>query len=249
MRIFTLTLYLLIFSFTYSIAQSYDFLNAEWKRLTANRNIQINPLELEVFIYTGEKVEKSEVMNYLAMLEYMPALYIDDKNNPKALVFEKATEEVMQSKIELFESAPGSDFMIKEFAPDFRLNNLEGNQVNLSDLKGEVVLLNFWFVGCKPCIMEMPELNELVEEFESQGVNFLAIGLDNPERISKFLEKHQFSYNLLPNGRRVANQYKISSYPTHLLLDRDGKVIFSQQGYFPGLKYALSKRLNDALKD
>lgn len=249
MKKLALTIILCLFSVIISKAQTYDFLSPDLKRMTSNRGIQINPLELEAYLYFGKKVEPSEVMNYLMKVEYQTALYSDSDNTPKVIVFEQASQEAIAAKIKMFEMAPGSDFLVGETPSDFTLKSLEGQTVNLQDYKGQIVLLNFWFVGCKPCIMEMPELNDIVADFESEGVNFLAIGLDNPERVNKFLETNAFEYHLLPNGRRVANQFGVTSYPTHLLLNREGKVIFSQVGYFPGLQYALRKRLKDALEE
>ncbi|GHE57664.1 peroxiredoxin family protein [Roseivirga thermotolerans] len=243
-------IYLLIFTLILPVfvqAQDYDFLNKEWKRLDSKRNIQIDITALEVYLHDGTKVPSSEFMQHFMSVDLMTAFYVDAHGTPKAAVFEVASEEARQAKISTFEKMKGSDFMLNKKAPDFTLKNLEGNSINLQDFKGQYVLLNFWFAACKPCIMEMPELNELVEEFKPKGINFLAIGLDNPERITKFLEQHAFNYELLPNGRRVAHSYGVTSYPTHLLLDPNGKVIFSQEGYFPGLKYTLRKRLKDAL--
>lgn len=246
-KLLTLT-FLLLFS-AISYAQTYDFLSPDLKRLTVKKNIQINPQAMEAYLANGEKISSAEVMNYLMMVEYQPAFYLDSSNNPKAIVFEEASEEAKAAKIAMFEKAPGSDFMVGEIAPDFSLKSLENNNINLKDYEGQLVLLNFWFVGCKPCIMEMPELNEIVADYSAKGITFLAIGLDSPERINKFLETHDFDYTLLPNGRRVAQSYGITSYPTHLLLDKNGKVLFSQKGYFPGLQYALRKRLDDAIAE
>lgn len=232
----------------YSYGQTYAFLNPGLKRLTGQKGIQVTPQALPSFRYDGVKVSKAEVMNYLMKVEYQAAIYVDAQNNPAALVFEMASEEAKAAKIKSFENYKGGDFMLNETAPNFLLRDMDNNLINLKDLKGEYVMLNFWFVGCKPCVMEMPELNELVEEFKSQGIHFLAIGLDNPERVATFLKKQEFDYTLLTNGRLVAGEYGVTSYPTHLFLDKEGKVIFSQQGYFPGLKYALRKRLLDAVE-
>lgn len=244
-KVLTLT-FLLLFS-AVSIAQNYDFLDPKLKRLTSQKGIQINPQALDAYHATGEKVAKGDVMLYFMKVEYQPAIYADANNEPKVIVFEEASEEARMAKIKMYENMKSGNFMLKEKAPDFTLKDIDGKEVDLKEFKGQFVLLNFWFVGCKPCIMEMPELNELVEEFQPQGINFLAIGLDSPDRVKSFLKQHEFDYTLLPNGRNVASSYGVSSYPTHLLLDAEGKVIYSQQGYFPGLKYTLRKRLLDIL--
>ncbi len=247
-KLHLLVIVLAIFVSHVSLAQTYDFLSPELKRLTSKKGIQINPQALPAYLHGGEKIAQSEVMLYIMKIEYQPAIYVDANNNPAALVFEEASEEAKAAKIKMYENVKGGDFLMNEKAPNFTTKDLEGNIIDLQDFKGQYVLLNFWFVGCKPCIMEMPELNELVEEFKPQGINFLAIGLDSPERVNKFLESKDFDYTLLPNGRFISKEYGVTSYPTHLLLDREGKVIYSQQGYFSGLKYALRKRLSDAVE-
>lgn len=244
-----LALTLFLFFSTVSLAQTYDFLDPKLKRLTSQRGIQINPQALEAYHTNGDKVAKSDVMLYFMKVEFQPAIYADANNQPKVIVFEEASEEAKMAKIKMYENMKSGDFMLKEKAPDFTLVDMDGRELDLKEFRGQYVLLNFWFVGCKPCIMEMPELNELVEEFKPQGINFLAIGLDSPERVKTFLKQHEFNYTLLPNGRNVATNYGVMSYPTHLLLDTEGKVIYSQQGYFPGLKYTLRKRLQDILEN
>ena len=245
---FFLSVFLVLLANSYSFGQTYDFLDPELKRLTGQKGIQIDPQALPAYRHDGKKVSPSDIMNYLSKIEYQPAIYVDSKNNPAAIVFEVASEEAKAAKIKMYENVKGGDFMLNETAPNFLLRDMDDNLINLNNLKGEYVLLNFWFVGCKPCVMEMPELNELVEEFKPKGIHFLAIGLDNPDRVTTFLKKQEFDYTLLPYGETVAGEYGVTSYPTHLLLDKEGKVIFSQQGYFPGLKYTLRRRLLDAVK-
>ncbi len=248
-KILTLTLTLVL---TFSLsAQTYDFIDSDWRRLGKDeRGLSFSPNQVKAFMPSGEAVPFQDVIGYLMNIDYSYGLYVDSENNPVALVFEAATEEEKAAKIKMYENFKGSDFMMKEQAPDFSLKDLEGDEFTLSEFEGEYVMLNFWFVGCKPCIMEIPELNELVEEFESKGIHFVAVGLDNADKTDNFLKtKMPFNYRLLPNGRKVSKLYGVTSYPTHLLLDKKGKVIFSQQGYFPGLKHALRKRLLDAAED
>ena len=102
------------------------------------------------------------------------------------------------------------EFMKGDVAPDFYVDNnkdikaivlrtatdLEGTTFTLDELKGKVVVINFWFVACKPCVEEIPELNELVEKYEEKDVVFLGFALDNEKRLNSFLEKTPFKYHI-----------------------------------------------------
>lgn len=241
-----LTLLILCISVA-AIGQEYNFLKKDLKRLSPQeaRTARFT-LSTPMFYADGEKIPQAEAMKAISSPYFVPALYADTAS-VQAVVLEKASEEAVATRIGIYENMPGSDFMRGKEAPDFMAKDMDGNKVSLNDLKGKVVLLNFWFIGCKPCIMEMPELNEIVEENEGNDIVFLAIGLDSKKSVENFLTKKEFDYQLLPDARFIARQYGVSTYPTHLLLDREGKVVFSQQGYFGGLKYTLKKQIRDQL--
>jgi peroxiredoxin len=109
-------------------------------------------------------------------------------------------------------------------APDLTLKTLDGRDVELSDLKGRVVVLNFWFVNCAPCRAEMPDLNKLVDGHRGRDVVFLAVATDKAEAVRAFLEKHPFKYEIVPEGTAAANAFGVISYPTHILIDKAGHV-------------------------
>jgi peroxiredoxin len=69
--------------------------------------------------------------------------------------------------------------MTGQRAPDFSLKSLTGETVTLNQFKGKIVVLNFWFISCAPCREEMPLLNKIKSEFESKGVVFIGLPLDN----------------------------------------------------------------------
>jgi thiol-disulfide isomerase/thioredoxin len=103
---------------------------------------------------------------------------------------------------------------------------------NQKDLVGKVVVLNFWFINCPPCRREMPELNELVEHYKAEkDVVFLAVALDMRYAIQEFLKTSPFNYNIIDNGRFIAGKYGINLFPTHVVVDRQGKILFHTSGY------------------
>jgi peroxiredoxin len=107
--------------------------------------------------------------------------------------------------------------------PDFQLKNLEGKTVRLSDFKGKPILMNFWFTGCRPCIKEMPRLNEIKAMYGDQVV-FLSISFHSAEEVTKFLEKHPFEFQHLVGAKKLIEQIGLSAYPKNILISREGKV-------------------------
>jgi peroxiredoxin len=112
-------------------------------------------------------------------------------------------------------------------APSFAVTTLEGKQFELNALRGKIVVLNFWFIGCAPCIAEIPELNKLANDYKEQkDVVFLALALDAAENLREFLKKHEFGYNIAASAQdTIVGKFEANSFPTHIIIDRDGKVV------------------------
>ncbi|MFT3823857.1 MAG: TlpA disulfide reductase family protein [Chitinophagaceae bacterium] len=116
-------------------------------------------------------------------------------------------------------------------APDFTGNDLQGNTVRLSALKGKVVVLNFWGTGCGPCIGEMPTLNKLVQKYKNNdSVVFLAITGDKSETLRQFFKKRSFLYTVLNNAGNVSEAYGINSLPIHIVIGKEGQIINRSAG-------------------
>jgi peroxiredoxin len=131
-------------------------------------------------------------------------------------------------------------------APAFEGVDINGNKVSLNDLKGKVVVLKFWFTKCVPCLDEMPELNKMLAENykDSKDVVFLAPCLDDKEEIKNTLKEHPFSYRSLSDMMEMANAYKITAYPTHIVIGKNGEVMFAAtSGPTDVLKEAIDKAL------
>ncbi len=156
-------------------------------------------------------------------------------------VAEKSLEEIYRKK---FESAEGFAAHLshvlekqksagpgeKEAAPEFHVKTLEGEMLMLSALKGKVVVLNFWFVGCAPCRVEMPGLNTLTEEFKDEDVVFIAFALDNAEALREFLKVKEFTYRIVPDASKIASSYGVKVFPTHVIINKSGQVEFTLTG-------------------
>lgn len=102
----------------------------------------------------------------------------------------------------------------------FIVKDIHGKTYNSNDLKGKVIVMNFWFINCPPCVKEIPELNKLVDNYEE--VVFLAFALDDKEKLKPFLSKTNFKYNVIPDSEEFAKKHHIILYPTHIIIDKKG---------------------------
>jgi thiol-disulfide isomerase/thioredoxin len=140
-------------------------------------------------------------------------------------------------------------FTVGETMEPFSTRDLNNNKIKLKELRGKVVVLNFWFIGCPACMQEIPELNKLVDNYkDNPNVVFLAIALDYSYEIKKFLKTTAFNYDIIDNGRYIADGYKINLYPTSVILDKEGKVAFHTVGFAPNSPYWMRKTINESLK-
>ena len=124
----------------------------------------------------------------------------------------------------------GMGAMVGKPAKDFELNDIDGKSYSLSALKGKIVVLNFWFVACGGCVMEMPELNKLQQQFADKNVVFLALGLDDATKTKAFLKTHDFHYTLLTNAKAVHADYNVTMCPISMVIDKSGILRFVQVG-------------------
>ena len=120
--------------------------------------------------------------------------------------------------------ASGSPAQRGKPAPDWALQDLSGNTVRLSDLRGQVVLVNLWATWCPPCRAEMPDLAALYLAHKDEG--FVVLGVDDQERpqtVSEFLARSPVPYPvLLDPDSRVARAYGVSYLPASFVIDRRG---------------------------
>lgn len=136
-------------------------------------------------------------------------------------------------KVDSFNPQTQSESSLKgKPAPDFELTDLDGNGVKLSDLRGKVVILDFWATWCGPCRIGMPIVNKVAGEFADQGVVMYAVNLREPvDRVKPFVQKLPFKLNvLLDTDGSVARQYEIRAIPRTLVIDRKGVVRADHSG-------------------
>lgn len=122
---------------------------------------------------------------------------------------------------------PVADLEVGQAAPDFSLEDLEGNQRQLSEFQGKYVMLNFWASWCPPCQAEIPHMvklyseGDLTDEFEIVAVNLS----ENPDNVATFAQEADMGFPILLDSQgQVASQYQIRNIPTSYFLNKDGTI-------------------------
>ena len=101
------------------------------------------------------------------------------------------------------------------------LQMIDGSVKSFSDYKGKLLVINFWYINCGPCIIEMPYLNDLVNKYQNEDVQFLALSFDTVLDIKSFLQKTEFIYEHGSISRSLMYDFTPVS-PGHFIVDKDG---------------------------
>jgi cytochrome oxidase Cu insertion factor (SCO1/SenC/PrrC family) len=124
-------------------------------------------------------------------------------------------------------------------APAFALTDINGQNYSLADLRGKVVVLNFWFIGCAVCHQEMPALKQLAADYRANpDVVFISLARENADRLRRYVaNKGDFGFAVLPLPPVLAQEFGITGYPTTAVLGRDGRYAYDKEGYAGDLRY------------
>ena len=203
---------------------------ASMEELDPSKEIMIDGITIPIFSLDGKQLSQDEIMQQFSKGDVAPDFYIDDNKDIKAIVLRKATKEEMEM---MMMSPPKESIETGSIGIPFSATDLEGTVFSLDELKGKVVVINFWFVACKPCVEEIPELNKLVETYKNKDIVFLGFALDNKKRLNSFLKDTPFEYHIFPESKEIVANYGINAYPTHIIIDKESNVIFQTSGLSP----------------
>jgi len=136
-------------------------------------------------------------------------------------------------------------------APDFTLKSTSGENLRLSELRGEVVMINFWASWCAPCRQEMPLLDELYNQYHPLGFTILGVNVEEDSSQAKhMLQESPVNFPVVfDNKSTVSKLYNVVAMPSTVLVDRDGNVRYLHQGYKPGYEEAYQQQVRELIRE
>jgi len=229
-----------------------DLKKAEPGDIDPGTPMMLDPSTTPMYNENFVLIKEGEFMKIMMSGDFIPEPYIDSNKAVKAIVLRKATELEKEKMKEMQGSMqnPGqnkSELIGKEAFP-FSVTDISGNKYSLEKLKGKVIVINFWFVECKPCVMEIPELNDLVEKYKGKEVVFLGFATNDKSKIESFLKTKTYKYNIIAESKGVAGLFKVNSYPTHLIIDTNSIISYYITGLGPTTVKDLDKQIESLMK-
>ncbi|MCB9856106.1 MAG: TlpA family protein disulfide reductase [Phycisphaerales bacterium] len=136
-------------------------------------------------------------------------------------------------------------------APDWTLQDVEGNDVSLKSLRGKVVVIDFWASWCGPCKMAMPYLQKLHDKYKDKPVKVFSVNCRERRgdaAARKYIQDNKLTYPQLFNGDDTANAYMVRGIPTMYVIGTDGKILHAERGFRPDLVQSMSQVIDEHLK-
>lgn len=196
---------------------------------------------------TGRLLAYDEWKNIIASGQYTLRFRKITGSNQTVYFLYPLTEKQKEIREAQLPKPPESKFFkTGEKISSFTADDIAGNGFKLKKLEGKIVVLNFWFIGCPPCRMEIPELDKIAAAYANNpNVVFISFGLDDRYDIKNFIKYVPFTYHIVDNGKMYSDLYRINLYPTNVVLDKEGKVRFHSSGYSPALPYWIKKTIEE----
>ena len=136
-------------------------------------------------------------------------------------------------------------------AANFTLKSASGENIRLSEYRGQVVLINFWASWCGPCRQEMPELDAIQRKYKPLGFTVFGVNVEqNRELADKVLRDIPVSFPILfDDENKVSKQYDVDAMPVTVLVDREGQIRFMHRGYKPGYEQEYERQVRILVKE
>lgn len=124
-------------------------------------------------------------------------------------------------------------------APDFTLPDLHGRKYSAKELRGRIIVMDFWATWCGPCVAELPHLQKLADTLKgNKDVLFLAVSTDlRASDVSSFVDRKKITLAVVRDDRDVATYYNVGGIPTLFVIDREGKIRYKHVGFDPAMDF------------
>lgn len=131
------------------------------------------------------------------------------------------------------------------------LNTINDKYIDSIYIKNKIIVLNFWFPMCAPCVKEIPYLNQTLKHFENrEDIVFLAVSIAGvKEYLLKFRKRKNFRYEIIENGQILATKFNIEEYPTNVVINKKGEITFIESGYKENIREILIEEIEKNLKE
>ena len=184
--------------------------------------------EIEQFVKDGK--------SSLAMKEILERVWVKEKGSDKG--FSDYLTALQKENIERM-MAELRKSMLSETAPVFALNDLDGKKIDITELKGKVVIVDFWATWCGPCKASFPGMQKMVNKYkDNPNVKFIFVDTwennveDKKKNAGDFIASNKYSFHvLLDNDNKVVEQFKVEGIPTKFVLDKNGIIRFKSVGF------------------
>ncbi|MCB9209600.1 MAG: TlpA family protein disulfide reductase [Ignavibacteriales bacterium] len=187
--------------------------------------------------YLDKELHPQDRTNFLFSFIY--GIYRDDPSY-KTVIYEKLEELKSNKKVdpqsldmisEVINKIDNAKSIIGGDAPDFKLTDINENEIQLSKNKGKVVLLEFWATWCGPCIAVTPKLKALYSNFKNKKFEMISIALDDEKAVKKYCKENDIMWTqIVPEGgwkAEISSKYGVNGVPTAFLIDINGKLVES----------------------
>ncbi len=156
--------------------------------------------------------------------------------------------------ISLFVTMPlyvAAENKLEGAAPDFTLKSHSGKNIKLSELRGDVVMINFWASWCGPCRQEMPLLDKINDRYKDLGFTLLGVNVEeDPDRARAMLNDIPVNFPILFDSQnKVSQQYNLIAMPSTVFVDRDGNIRYFHAGYLPGDEKQYEKFIKNLVRE
>jgi peroxiredoxin len=141
--------------------------------------------------------------------------------------------------------------LVEGVAPDFTLKSRSGENMKLSEFRGDVVMINFWASWCAPCRKEMPLLEDMYKKYNDLGFVLLGVNVEeDSSNANDLLREIPVSFPILFDDKNeISKLYKVVAMPSTIMVDRDGKMRYIHHGYLPGYEEKYVKQIKELIRE